>query len=157
MFLGVILVPRLEKILQIEQNLHVTRMKPSERRLFHVEGTVSWDRFQTFCHKVEYNRLGMNVELLAGCILLFQIGAILVSCKESRQSFCTLHESLYCASGAPSGIYWCANNNPTELQFSRCSELCSYWLTQNRCCLWLAVHRTALHGNERLAGSPDTK
>ncbi len=38
---------------------------------------------------------GMNVKLLAGCILLFQIGAILLSCKESGLSFCTLHESLY--------------------------------------------------------------
>ena len=52
--------------------------------------------------------------LLAGCILLFQIGAILVSCKESRRSFCTLHESLYWASCTPSDNYWCAKNNPTE-------------------------------------------
>ncbi len=63
---------------------------------------------------MEYNWTGINVKLLAGCILLFQIGTILVSCKESRHSFCTLHESLYWASGTPSDIYWCAKNNPTE-------------------------------------------
>ncbi len=63
---------------------------------------------------MENNWTGLNVKLRAGCILLFWIGAILVSCKESRRSFCTLHGSLYCARGAPSGIYWCANNNPTE-------------------------------------------
>jgi hypothetical protein len=54
--------------------------------------------------QVEYNRTRLNVKLLAGCIVLFRIVAILVSCKESRHSFCTLHESLYWASGAPSGI-----------------------------------------------------
>jgi hypothetical protein len=56
----------------------------------------------------------MYVKLLAGCILLFRISAILVSCKESWLSFCTLHEILHWASDVPSGIYWCANNNPTE-------------------------------------------
>ncbi len=63
---------------------------------------------------MDYNWTRLNVKLLAGSILLFRIGAILVTCKESRRSSCTLHESLYWASGAPSGIYWCANNNPTE-------------------------------------------
>ncbi len=37
------------------------------------------------------------------------------------------------------------------------SELCSYWFTQNRHCLWLVAHKTALHWYERLAGSPVTK
>ncbi len=38
---------------------------------------------------------GLNVKLLAGCILLFKIGVILVSSQESRRISCTLHKILY--------------------------------------------------------------
>ena len=103
---------------------------------------------------MEYNWTGLNVKLLAASALLFCIGAILVSCKESRRSSCTLQKILYCASGTPSGIYWCANCRPT---WCGRPELCAYWLTQNRRFLWLVTHKTALHWYERLARSSGTK
>jgi hypothetical protein len=57
-------------------------------------------------------------------------------------------------SGAPSGVYWCSNCRPT---WCGRPELCYYWLTQNRRCLWLVTHKTALHWYERHAGSSVTK
>ncbi len=58
------------------------------------------------------------------------------------------------ASSAPIGVYWCANCRPT---WCRWPELCPYWLTQIKCCLWLVTHKMALHWYERLAGSSGTK
>jgi hypothetical protein len=83
---------------------------------------------------VEYNWTGFNIKLLVAGALLFCIGVILVESKESRHSFCTRHKKLYLASGAPSGICRCTNCRPTW--YGR-SELCYYWLTQNRRCIWL--------------------
>ncbi len=100
---------------------------------------------------MEYNWTRLNVKLLAGCILLFWIGIILVS---SQRRSCTLYKILYWASGAPNGIYWCANCRPTWCGWP---ELCSYWLTQNRLYVWLVAHNISLHCYERLAGSPVTK
>ncbi len=100
------------------------------------------------------NLTGLNVKLLAGCILLFWTSIILLSSLESWHSSCTLHKIFYWESGAPSGIYWCANCRPTWCEQS---ELCSYWLTQNRRCLWLIAHKTALNWYERLAGRSVTK
>ncbi len=40
---------------------------------------------------MEYSWTGLNVKLLAGCILLFWIGVILVPCKESWRRVFTLH------------------------------------------------------------------
>jgi hypothetical protein len=37
------------------------------------------------------------------------------------------------------------------------SELCSYWLTQNRRCLLLVAYKTTLPRSERLSGSTGTK
>ena len=103
---------------------------------------------------MDYNWTGLNVKLLAASALLFWIGVILASSRESRRSSCTLHKIVYWASGAPSGIYWCANCRPT---WCGRSDLCSYWLTQKRRCLWLVAHKTALHWYGRLAGRPVTK
>ncbi len=65
-----------------------------------------------------------------------------------------LQKILYYASGAPSGIYWCANCRPT---WCGRPELCAYWLTQNRRFLWMVIHKTSLHWYEMLAGSSVTK
>ncbi len=73
--------------------------------------------------------------------------------KESRCSFCTLHESLYWDSGAPSGNYCCANNNPTKScsspgaqSFSSIglhkTDAASDWLFRN----WHCIGRKGLPG-----------
>ncbi len=70
---------------------------------------------------MEYNWTGLNIKLLAGGILLFWIGKILVSSKESRRSSCTLLKR-------QPVVFTGANCRPTRCGWS---ELCSYWLTQN--------------------------
>jgi hypothetical protein len=109
--------------------------------------------------QMEYNWTGLNVKLLAGCILLFRIGTILVSYKESRCSFSTLHERLYWASGAPSVIYWCAitiRQRVAVLPVLRALLLLAYTY-QILPLIVCSQNDVTLHRNKRLAGSPVTK
>ncbi len=85
--------------------------------------------------QVEYNWTGLNVKLLAGCILLFQIRAILVPCK--KIGVVSALSMKACTGLAVRQVVFSdvQITIDRELEFSRCSELCFYWLSQNRCCL----------------------
>ena len=100
---------------------------------------------------MEYSWTGLNVKLLAGCILLFWIGVILVPCKESWCRFCTLHTVPAVRQVVFADVQITIPQRVAVLPvLGYGSELCSYWLTQNRRCLWLVAYK-------RLAGSTVTK
>jgi hypothetical protein len=98
--------------------------------------------------QVEYSWTGLNVKLLAafaGCILLFWIGVTLIPCKESWRRFCTLHTVPAVRQVVFADVQITIWQGVAVLRLlGYWSELCSYWLIQNRRCLWLVAYKMTL-------------
>ncbi len=115
--------------------------------------------------QVENNWTGLNVhctvKLLDTCILLFWIRVILVSTKKSWRRFCMLHKIFIrpavCQVALTDVQKTIRQRVAVLLVLGYWSELWSYWLSQNSCCLWLDALKTTLSWLERLAESLGTK